>query len=326
VPGKKLVCGRKSDGETYVFGDIDPIEYTLARGLFGGGDRGVYGKQNVIEYITTGQPGNATDFGDLTIARTFLAATSNGSNDRGVWAAGFAGMIEQNIIDYVAIGTTGDAADFGDTTRTRHYVTGTSNGTNNRGVFVGDNDNSNDIEYITITSLGNGTDFGDLTSSRREMTGNSCSNYTNNRGLFPGGYATVWTANINYINISSLGNASSFGNMTAARGGVGGTSNGTGDRGVHAGGWGASYYDTIDYVTISTTGDATDFGNLVSATRHLAATSNMTNNQGVFGGGYLEAGSLVNIIEYITISSTGNSQDFGDLSASKDALAACSNA
>jgi hypothetical protein len=235
-------------------------------------------------------------------------------------------MIEQNIIDYVAIGTTGDAADFGDTTRTRHYVTGTSNGTNNRGVFVGDNDNSNDIEYITITSLGNGTDFGDLTSSRREMTGNSCSNYTNNRGLFPGGYATVWTAIINYINISSLGNASSFGNMTAARGGVGGTSNGTGDRGVHAGGWGASYYDTIDYVTISTTGDATDFGNLVSATRHLAATSNMTNNQGVFGGGYLEAGSLVNIIEYITISSTGNSQDFGDLSASKDALAACSNA
>ena len=48
-----------------------------------GGDRGVFGgghdgsASNVIDYITISSTGGATDFGDLTVARNNLAATSD---------------------------------------------------------------------------------------------------------------------------------------------------------------------------------------------------------------------------------------------------------
>jgi len=42
------------------------------RGLFGGGA----GPSNVIDYVTIQTTGNATDFGDLTVARGELASCS----------------------------------------------------------------------------------------------------------------------------------------------------------------------------------------------------------------------------------------------------------
>ena len=49
--------------------------------------------------------------------------------------------------------------------------------------------------------------------------------------------------------------------------------------------------------------------------------------RGVFGGGVTPtpATTFINVIEYITISSTGNVVDFGDLSVGKSNLSACSN-
>jgi len=49
--------------------------------------------------------------------------------------------------------------------------------------------------------------------------------------------------------------------------------------------------------------------------------------RGVFGGGYNPGASVANLIEYLTISSTGNTQDFGDLSIAPiyGNLAACSS-
>ena len=46
------------------------------RGIFGGGYTG--SASNVIDYITISTPGNATDFGDLTVAREGNDATSDG--------------------------------------------------------------------------------------------------------------------------------------------------------------------------------------------------------------------------------------------------------
>ena len=48
-------------------------------------------------------------------------------------------------------------------------------------------------------------------------------------------------------------------------------------------------------------------------------------SRGVFGGGQLANYSNTNVIDYITIANTGNATDFGDLTASKLAVAACSN-
>ena len=46
------------------------------RGVFGGGIDSSLNRTNRIDYITIATLGNATDFGDLTLPRNSLAATS----------------------------------------------------------------------------------------------------------------------------------------------------------------------------------------------------------------------------------------------------------
>ena len=47
-------------------------------------------------------------------------------------------------------------------------------------------------------------------------------------------------------------------------------------------------------------------------------------DRGVFGGGY-DGSNELNIIDYITISNTGNAQDFGDLTVARYGIGATSN-
>ena len=77
------------------------------------------------------------------------------------------------------------------------------------------------------------------------------------RGCYCGGRSTgdVQSAVIDYITIDTIGNATTFGNLTVARSILGGVSSET--RGVCAGGNSASGYDnTIDYITVATTSNA----------------------------------------------------------------------
>ena len=149
------------------------------------------------------------------------------------------------------------------------------------------------------------------------------------RGVFGGGYTAPATSFnvIQYITISSTGNAIDFGDLSAAKGLIGACSSST--RGVFSGGTVVSdpYPKTnvIEYITISSTGNAQDFGDLSVAKQTVAACSSST--RGVFGGGYTNtpAATVFNVIEYITIASTGNAQDFGDLSAGKASLSACAS-
>jgi len=67
---------------------------------------------------------------------------------------------------------------------------------------------------------------------------------------------------------------------------------------------------------------------MVIDTPDLAVSSNTgAGARGVFAGGYtnVPAGSTTNAIEYITISSTGNSTDFGDLSSSRQDAHSCAS-
>ena len=87
-----------------------------------------------------------------------------------------------------------------------------------------------------------------------------------------------------------------------------------GARGVFGGGAGTpTYVNNIEYITISSTGNAIDFGDMSGSVRaHAASCSSST--RGLFGGGYTATpGATTNTIDYITISSTGDAQDFGDL-------------
>ena len=133
------------------------------------------------------------------------------------------------------------------------------------------------------------------------------------RGIFfGGGYSspTLYDV-IDYVTISTTGNAQDFGNLTLARSTTGACSSLT--RGVCAGGFdGSSFYNLMDYVTISSTGNAQDFGDLSGIRIHIGGCSNSI--RGIFGGGW---SPQKNIIEYITISSTGNAFDFGDLTTAR---------
>jgi len=132
------------------------------------------------------------------------------------------------------------------------------------------------------------------------------------RGVFVGGTATPTFSNvIDYITISSTGNAVDFGDMTTARGGLNSGSCSSSTRGIRVGG--DPVTNEIRFVTISSTGDEQTFGTLDTARRQTASVSNQT--RGVFGGGTPAA---KNQLEYITISSTGNSVDFGNLTINRD--------
>jgi hypothetical protein len=283
-------------------------EGVVARGVFGGGTDGV--DTNVMDYITIATTGNATDFGDLTVARSNgLAACSSAT--RGVFGGGFAGA-NSNVMDYITIDTLGNAIDFGDLTVARRNLAACSSTT--RGVFGGGfaAAYSNVMDYITIATTGNATDFGDLTVARNNIA--ACSSTT--RGVFGGGFTGSNSNVMDYITIATTGNATSFGSLSLSRRLLAACSSTT--RGVFGGGNGTQL-NVIDYITIATTGNATDFGDLSSGKDSLAGCSSTT--RGVFGGG----SGLTNVIDYITIATTGNATDFGDLIVGRSQLAALSN-
>ena len=118
---------------------------------------------------------------------------------------------------------------------------------------------------------------------------------------------------MDYNNIASQGNEVNFWNATANHEHKKGTAANT-TRGIWAGGNApSSQTDSIDYVTISSTGNASDFGNLTSVRNTIAGCGNGI--RGIFCNGHdSNSGSPYNsnIINYITIATTGNAADFGD--------------
>ena len=74
-----------------------------------------------VTLVTIASAGNATDFGDLTVARWALAGMSNST--RGAFAGG-AVPGDKDEIDFITIASTGDAADFGDLIAAAQYPSG----------------------------------------------------------------------------------------------------------------------------------------------------------------------------------------------------------
>ena len=226
-------------------------------------------------------------------------------------------------IHYVQIQTSGNSIDFGDTTIAKRRESVVCSAT--RGLFAGGDapsggSETNIISYVTIAITGNAVDFGDLTAA--SGMGSGCS--SDIRGVIALGYDhPTAVVNLDYVTIATIGNAADFGDSTDARNNSSSLSSPT--RGIWAGGT-PSYKDTIDYVTIATTGNATDFGNLATAAFSTSAASSST--RGIFAGGGINASPnqfANNIIQYITIASTGNASDFGDLTAQRGNASGLSN-
>ena len=240
--------------------------------------------------------------------------------------AGGAGVFgsNQNFMQYRSIASLGDFTSFG--TLGQSGYQGCGLGSTTRGIFAGlygDGD-VNNIYYITFATTGNATNFGDMAFAGRSR--GACNSST--RGIFAGG-ATIFggdTSEIEYITIASTGNGTSFGNLTGSGGG-GTTGLSSPTRGVFTRSvFNSTPTNIIEYITIASTGNATDFGDLTVARTAHGGGSNST--RGVFSGGGTATGgygSPTNVIDYITIASTGNATDFGDMVPSVYNLAGASS-
>tara|TARA_B100000508_G_scaffold1775_1_gene1303 strand:- start:25 stop:2181 length:2157 start_codon:yes stop_codon:yes gene_type:complete len=290
-------------------------------GIVAGGYSAATSPIDTIESIRIQTMGNSIPFGTLNAGRFSFGAVA--STSRVIFGGGYQPS-NLNSMEFVNPITQGNGTDAGDLSAARKFIAGLGNST--RGIFAGGNEPAmkNTIEFVTIPSLGDAVDFGDLTAAVNNPRG--CASPT--RGIVNCATAPTSRSNvINFITIASTGDAQDFGDMTETFGMTGfGLSDNT--RGVIGG-----YYtspsntnvNTINFVTIATTGDATDFGDMVTGTGHGGCgfsdrtrgviTGQYTNTPHGDAPLYADGQGAVNLIQMITVQTTGNAIEFGDLVA-----------
>ena len=176
------------------------------------------------------------------------------------------------------------------------------------------------ISSFEHATQGQGNYFGDLTVGGQGNTAFSSRIYGFNSGRRTP--STNPDNIIDYVTISSSGNAIDFGDMTDHR--RLGASFSSSTRGIMAGGITPSRVNVIDYVEMSTKGNANDFGD----TFHLFANAmNGISNgiRGVYNGGQDGSSNISEIIQTVTISSKGNASKFGELTNKRRSTGTCSN-
>lgn len=310
-----------------VFTPIFPPD--LPYGWIQGGISQISGTvSNVIELLSlAATTGNASDRGDLTIARQFSGSgfgdtytnTAGGATDS-------AGSTQSNVIDvFDNASALGDASDRGDLFQARNsiaYVTGTvysymlgGSTTNAAGGSV------TTIDSFDITvNTGNASDTGDLLSAKRKMTGV----YDTAAGFAGGGESTAGTAQTVIERIVTLSQTESTldsGDLIATgRNGMG-ASWIDGQQGYFAGVTSGAATNVIQSIDTSLTlvGTATDRADL-SVSRFLGAGVS-SETHGNFCGGQTAVGGTgnpVNVIDIIefTAGVMANATDRGDLVSS----------
>ena len=102
------------DGNEYVNITTDSPEQNTGgtRGLTAGS----YPAGNQIDFFNIDTTGNATDFGDMTVAARGLHEGSATTSTRGLLISGKYDSGYYNVINFVTFSTAGNATDFGDTT------------------------------------------------------------------------------------------------------------------------------------------------------------------------------------------------------------------
>ena len=324
------ICGVSTfSGTSGMAMPAGPTEHRGGRGraVFAGGyTPSSPNVSNVMDFVEIATTGDAVDFGDLARSGS-TGSTSNST--RGVFNYG---DVPNSIVemDYTIISSGGGVADFGDLSfitrdgpfgagdNTRGILGGSAGSASNMGGQPGRGVNF--IDYITFATTGDSTSFGTLTVARRGVS--ACSSPT--RTVWGGGYIkpSNHTKVIDVVTTQTKGDSVKFGELTVSRGQMGSVSSST--RGIWFGGsiYGPdapayTMYNVIDFITIASEGNATDFGDTRYATSgiHFTTATGSSSIRGVIGGG--STPTVRTEIQYITIASTGDASDFGDLSTSK---------
>jgi len=135
------------------------------------------------------------------------------------------------------------------------------------------------------------------------------------RGVFGSGATPSATNVMDMVTIATTGNAVDFGDDVHDRQ-EGCASFSSSIRGVLAGGYDAPLtITTISYFNFSSDGGMNEFGDLMTSMYSQGGCGN--NIRGLSGGGATPGIDYSNIIEYVTIASTGDGSDFGDLATAE---------
>ena len=168
------------------------------------------------------------------------------------------------------------------------------------------------VNYITGKQGQQGTVLAGVTTmsstgSMRIPSGPTEQRGGRGRALVGGNYPV---ANVlQRIEIATTGNAADFGDLKNSNYENGSFASST--RGIFMGGGGDN--DAIDYVTISSGGGASEFSEtgMIQPCYPWPTGFNNSTRGGVMGGA--GPAGRVNVIQYVTIATTGKSSDFGDL-------------
>ena len=276
------------------------------------------------------------EFKEITLNASAASAPVWGGT-RGLFVGGGTNSGRHNAIQYIDITTPGNGTDFGDLTEISEGGSSASNQSrvvNKHGIHGGGGwpaDHSNVMCYVAPATTGNATDFGDSTcyTARHAAVSNGT------RGIFGGGYGAASTSGtwsqtgpniVEYVTIANTGNATDFGDLSQGGNGLGSTNDET--RGLFYGGYTGSGLNRIDYITMASAGNSTDFGDSIGAMAYYTNVGVVSNNTiGCFSGGYHETTTYtkVNIISKVTIQTTGNATDFGDMTQAGTTGCQCSD-
>jgi hypothetical protein len=292
---------------------IYPPMYGTVSGYNSGG---FPGPSNVIDKFPFATNANATDVGDLTVARTQVSGQS--SEEFG-YASGGSDPAQSNVIDKFPFAADGNATDVGDLTVSKNGTVGQSSLVSgyvssglNSGSFL------NQIDKFLFAADANATDVGDLTQGRYNGSGQSSLTF----GYTSGGYVGFGVGQSNVIDkfpFAADANATDVGDLV----------NNISDRpaghssstsGYSAGGYGPSVpINSIYKFSFATDSNATDIADLTRAAHSLAGQS--SSEFGYTSGGFFGPPSFAvsNIIDKFPFAADANATDVGDLTSARGA-------
>ena len=277
--------------------------------LFGGYSEPSNSNTLAIDVVTISTLGNATRFGQMDSSGD--TSFGIGNETRGIYHRGGS---SSDTLEYVTTASEGNPIDFGNLSQARYL--GARGNSSTRGIFLSglgpSSSYKNNIDYVEMGTLGNALDFGDVNTSVF-LNNNSVNSTVRVYSL--GGYASpgVNISKIEYVTISSKGDALEFDDLDRPNSTFPGFANNV--RGIYGGGNLRPFTsDQIFMFNTASQGKMIFFGELTQRRKEFAGSCSQT--RGIFAGGQLDPNgpSTINIIDFVTIATTGDAQDFGDLS------------
>jgi hypothetical protein len=274
-------------------------------------------KQNTIDKFPVSSDANATDVGDLTVARDHIAGQS--SLNSGYTSGGEAPPYS-NVIDKFPFSSDASATDVGDLSQARANVAGQSSSSNGytTGGFAPPTVNT--IDKFPFSSDANATDVGDLVATRYNTAGNS----ENDVNGYATGGSTVQDS-IYRFPFSSDGNATDVANISQARRELTGQSSDT--HGYTSGGSTGpatpTGLNTIDKFSFANTVNGTDVGDLTQTRSRPAGQSSTASGYSSGGGNNTPpvSANQQNTIDKFPFATDANATDVGDLTQARDGAA-----